>query len=152
MVTAPPAASSVYWRAILFLILAIIPSNIHALGASRAITAPSIEVPIERPGESGWLAAETGSSPETGPLTTMQFEAEADSYISQSPSEQDSNFGTKTSFEVDGSPESDGLVRFTVQGAVGTVKQATIQLYVRAGSGAGLRISLVDNNWDENTV
>src|SRR4051794_188685 len=101
----------------------------------------------------GPIAPEAGEQAIAQPaLQTLIFEAEADSYVSNSLSTQDANFGAATSFDIDNSPESDGLVRFTLQGGTGAVIHATLSLYVRHGSGAAPLISLADNSWNESSV
>ena len=95
------------------------------------------------------------SSPATAttpaPPTSLTFNPEADSYVSSSS--PTSNYGSASSLRVDASPVINTYLRFTVQGVVGTVKNATLRLYATSNGNTGHQVSQVaDNTWDERTI
>ena len=61
----------------------------------------------------------------------MTVISDADTYVSNSESTVNTNYGTMTNLLVDGSPQQEGLVRFTVGGIQGGVVSAKLRLYVR---------------------
>jgi acid phosphatase type 7 len=89
----------------------------------------------------------------TGALATiLTFTPTADSFVeSDLPS---SNFGTNTSLKVDGSPDQEALLKFTVSGVLGrTVTSAKLRLYCTNASGIGGDLRRVaDTTWGEQTV
>ena len=136
---------------VIVLLIAIPLNSIQFSSSSMAFSATSSGSGLEQTGDP--VAPSAGEQAMAPPaLQTLIFEAEADSYVTNSLSTQDSNFGAATSFDVDNSPESHGLVRFTVQGGTGAVLHATLSLYVRDGSGAAPLVSLADNSWNESSV
>jgi hypothetical protein len=81
----------------------------------------------------------------------LTFAPVADAYIEQDLAT--SNFGTKTSVQVDGSPVKRSLLRFTVAG-VGThgVAAAKLRLYCVDPSSFGGEIRSVTGTWSETAV
>jgi chitodextrinase len=83
---------------------------------------------------------------------SLSFAVGADTYVNSSY--PDSNYGSATVWRVDGSPDTHAYLRFTVQGLAGySVVDAYLMVYANNNSGIGINaLSVVDNNWDENTV
>jgi hypothetical protein len=75
----------------------------------------------------------------------------ADSYAnSDSPT---TNFGTATTFRVDGSPIVRSYLRFEVQGLTGRVSRATLRILANSAASAGVVANSVsDNSWTESTL
>jgi hypothetical protein len=75
----------------------------------------------------------------------------ADSYVnSGSPA---TNYGTATTFRVDGSPNVRSYLRFDVQGLNGRVSRATLRIFANSAASAGVVASSVSNNtWTESTI
>jgi len=75
----------------------------------------------------------------------------ADSYAnSGSPT---TNYGTATTFRVDGSPIVRSYLRFEVQGLTGRVSRATLRIFANSAASAGVVAnSLSDNSWTESTL
>jgi hypothetical protein len=87
----------------------------------------------------------------TGPTGSLTLIPIADSYVnSGSPS---TNYGTATTFRVDGSPIVRSYLRFEVQGLNGRVSQATLRIFANSAASAGVVASSVSNNsWTESTI
>jgi parallel beta helix pectate lyase-like protein/pectate lyase-like protein len=81
-------------------------------------------------------------------LTTIPI---ADSYAnSSSPA---TNYGTATTFRVDGSPIVRSYLRFEVQGINSRVSRATLRIFANSAASAGVAANSVsDNGWTESTV
>jgi hypothetical protein len=75
----------------------------------------------------------------------------ADSYVNaDSPT---TNFGTATTFRVDGSPIVRSYLRFEVQGINSRVSRATLRIFANSAASAGVAANSVsDNGWTESTV
>jgi hypothetical protein len=74
-----------------------------------------------------------------------------DSYVDSS--NPTINYGTATTFRVDGSPIVRSYVRFSVQGLNGTVTKATLRVFANSASSSSLVAnSLSDNTWSETTI
>jgi chitodextrinase len=84
--------------------------------------------------------------------SSMTFDVSADTYVNAAY--PDSNYGTATSWRVDGSPDTHALLKFTVQGTGGTpIQHAYLTVYANSGSSVGINVASVsDNTWDEYTV
>ncbi len=87
----------------------------------------------------------------TGPTGSLTLIPIADSYVnSGSPS---TNYGTATTFRVDGSPIVRSYLRFEVQGLNGRVSQATLRIFANSAASAGVVASSVGNNsWTESMI
>ncbi len=84
--------------------------------------------------------------------TSLTFNVGADTYVnSGSPT---TNYGSATTWRVDGSPDVHAFLRFTVQGTNGTpITHAYLKVFANTSSTAGINALVVsDNSWDENTV
>jgi chitodextrinase len=82
----------------------------------------------------------------------LTFSVGADTYVnSGSPT---SNYGTATSWRVDGSPDLHAYLRFTVQGLAGyPIVGATLKVFANNSSSIGINaLAVADNSWSENTV
>jgi chitodextrinase len=101
----------------------------------------------------GNTSAQSAPVSVTTPATVgnLTFASVADAYIEQDLAT--TNFGTKTSVQVDGSPVKRSLLRFTVAG-VGThgVASAKLRLYCVDPSSFGGEIRSVTGTWSETTV
>ena len=66
----------------------------------------------------------------------------------------DSNFGTATGIKVDGSPITNGYLRFNVSVPTGeVVTRATLKLYTGSSSGSGFTVhSVASTTWGETTT
>lgn len=93
----------------------------------------------------------TATSTNTGEPITFTFIPAADSYVnSGSPT---TNYGTATTFRVDGSPILNSYLRFNVQGLNGTIRKATLRIFANSASNSSLVASGVSNNtWTETTI
>jgi chitodextrinase len=83
----------------------------------------------------------------TGVLT---FSATADAYIRQD--QPNSNAGTSTSVQADGSPVKRALLQFSVSGVSGGVANAKLRLYCVDPSSSGGSVQSVTGSWSEATV
>ena len=96
----------------------------------------------------------TPTATQTATLTTgstFTFTSIADSYVDSS--NPTINYGTATTFRVDGSPIVRSYVRFSVQGLNGTVTKATLRVFANSASSSSLVAnSLSDNTWSETTI
>ncbi len=82
---------------------------------------------------------------------TFTFTPLADSYVNADSAA--TNYGTATTFRVDGSPIVRSYLRFNVQGLNGTVTRATLRVFANSGSNAGVGASSVSNNtWTETGI
>jgi hypothetical protein len=101
----------------------------------------------------GNTSAQSAPVSVTTPATVgnLTFASVADAYIEQDLAT--TNFGTKTSVQVDGSPVKRSLLRFTVAG-VGAhgVASAKLRLYCVDPSSFGGEIRSVTGAWSETTV
>ncbi len=84
--------------------------------------------------------------------TSLTFNVEADTYVNAS--HPTSNYGSTTVFRVDGSPITNGYLRFTVSGLAGhSITQAKLMIFANSSSAIGIDVSSVaDNTWGENSV
>jgi parallel beta-helix repeat protein len=75
----------------------------------------------------------------------------ADAYVQEaSPT---TNYGSATSLRVDGSPLVRSYLRFTVQGLVGPVSQATLRVFANSASSTGHEVrGVASNTWGETTI
>jgi len=75
----------------------------------------------------------------------------ADSYVnSGSPT---TNYGSATTFRVDGSPIVRSYLRFDVQELNGRVSRATLRIFANSAASAGaVANSVSDNSWTESTI
>jgi chitodextrinase len=63
------------------------------------------------------------------------------------------NYGSKTSMSVDGSPKEKMIMKFTVTGIRGKVKNAIVRMYITNGSSVGGTLySVTNNSWDESKI
>jgi hypothetical protein len=76
----------------------------------------------------------------------------ADTYVRSDLS--GSNFGTRTGIRVDGSPVTNGYLRFNVTVPAGeVVTKATLKLYTTSSSGSGFTVhSVASTTWGETTT
>lgn len=85
--------------------------------------------------------------------STLTFTAEADAHVQQSnPS---NNYGNANYLLVDSGSNSDveSFIRFTVNGAAGTIQSALVRVYVaRSGSSNGPAIYAAGNSWTESGI
>ena len=96
-------------------------------------------------------------SPAVGPVsaggggTQLTFTPVADTFVnSNSPN---TNYGSRTTLEVDGSPIKIAYLRFSVTGLSGAVQSARLRLeVVDASSFGGTIYSISNNTWGERTV
>ena len=111
--------------------------------------APEAETPV--PTETlPDLPAPTAVVPAT--LTSVNFEAEADSVVSDDISSADTNYGSEKSLNVAENPQREGLIRFSVTGLQGGVVSATLRLHITNGSNKGPAIYSAASGWDESSV
>ncbi len=83
---------------------------------------------------------------------SLTFTVGADTYVnSGSPT---TNYGTATSWRVEGSPDLHAYLRFTVQGLAGSsIASAYLKVYTNSSSSVGINALVVaDNSWGETTV
>jgi hypothetical protein len=75
----------------------------------------------------------------------------ADSYVNASS--PTINYGTATTFRVDGSPIVRSYLRFTVTGLNGTVTRATLRVFANSAASSGVTANMVNNNtWSETGI
>jgi len=82
----------------------------------------------------------------------LTFSVDADTYVnSGSPT---TNYGSATTWRVDGSPDVHAFLRFIVQGTTGnTIKHVYLKVFANTSGTAGINAYVVsDNSWGENTV
>ena len=85
------------------------------------------------------------------PPSVLVFNPEADAYVRSSSA--GSNYGSSTSLRVDASPDTRSYLRFTVQGAIGTVTSATLRVYANSSSSTGHLVrDVADDSWQEGTI
>lgn len=84
--------------------------------------------------------------------TTFQFAPTSDTYVSESSPTQ--NYGTKTSFYADGSPNVMSMIRFNVTGLNGSsVTKATLSIYALSSNKGGVSLGLYNNeDWTESGI
>ncbi|MDQ2682900.1 MAG: DNRLRE domain-containing protein [Chloroflexota bacterium] len=140
------------YAAVLVLLLSLAPGSARSRPLAADPPAASSGAPIAHADEQHQPAADSRILAQTSDAQTLIFEPEADAAIGNTPSTQDVNYGTETSFDVDGNPESEGLIRFTVAGGNGAVTSATLHLFVRDGSDIAPLIAPAASDWDEATV
>ena len=117
-----------------------------AAGSSYTYAVEAFDAAGNGSGQSGSLPVNTPSVP-----STFMFVAAADSYVNESS--PTSNYGTSSSFRVDGSPLVHSYLRFNVQGIVGSVTKATLRVYATSSSSVGYDVRGVsDNSWVETTL
>ena len=87
----------------------------------------------------------------TSSVTNLTLIPVADSYTnSDSPT---TNYGTATTFRVDGSPIVRSYLRFAVQGLTGRISRATLRIFANSAASAGVVANSVsDNSWTESTL
>jgi hypothetical protein len=79
------------------------------------------------------------------------FSPTDDSYVDAS--NPTANFGTATTFRVDGSPIVRTYIRFNVQGLGGTITRVSLRVFANSSSSSGYTVSSVsDNIWTEATI
>ncbi|PWB55048.1 MAG: hypothetical protein C3F13_04830 [Anaerolineales bacterium] len=84
--------------------------------------------------------------------TSLTINVGSDTYVNSSyPT---TNYGTATTWRLDGSPDVHAYLRFTVQGTGGlSVQHAYLNVYANTSSTAGISaLAVSDNTWAENTV
>jgi hypothetical protein len=94
------------------------------------------------------------STPTRTPTTISQqvtFVPVMDSYVNaDSPT---TNYGTATTFRVDGSPIVRSYLRFNVTGLNGTVTRATLRVFANSAASSGVTANTVNNNtWTETGI
>ena len=87
----------------------------------------------------------------TAPPVVRQFGAAADARVEQSRA--GSNFGTSSTLRVDGGSRSAiwSYLRFNVSGLTGTVRKATLRLWVTDASNDGPAAYATSNQWAESS-
>ena len=85
-------------------------------------------------------------------MQSLAFDVEADTFIADTVTTANRNFGSLTGIAVDRDPEFDGLLRFKVTGVVGGVTRATLRLYCRDGTDAAPVVAAAGPSWDETAV
>jgi chitodextrinase len=84
--------------------------------------------------------------------TNLTITLSADTYVSASS--PTTNYGSATTWRVDGSPDLHAYLRFTVQGLNGNpVQHAYLHIYANSSASAGIdAFTVTDNTWGEKTV
>jgi acid phosphatase type 7 len=85
--------------------------------------------------------------------TSLSFIAEADAYVHQS--NPGTNYGNATSLLVNGAnnPDVESFVRFTVDGAIGSIQNAQLRVYVTTNASANSpAVYGAGNNWTETGI
>ncbi|MCP5100657.1 MAG: DNRLRE domain-containing protein, partial [Chloroflexi bacterium] len=83
--------------------------------------------------------------------STFTYNPVADAYVRSRRGNE--NYGTANDVRVDNRPETNGYLRFDVQGLDGSVSSATLRLYVEDGSSIGYDVHSVTNNtWGETSI
>ena len=81
---------------------------------------------------------------------TVLVGSDADAEVDQAT--PDTNRGTSTTIAVDGSPVSEGFLRFIVGGVTGTVLDARLRLYATDGTLDGPSVYTAGNTWTETGI
>src|SRR5919201_144679 len=117
---------------------------------------------VQRLGRSGWrraglLAAiigallPAGSQAADPPLTKHVFTAIADAYVSAA--DDDANYGRRGELRVDGQPVIRTYLKFKLKGLSGSVRTATLQLFVRRSMTEALDVhGVADTGWSERQI
>ena len=85
------------------------------------------------------------------PPTSITLIPVADSYVEGASA--GSNYGTRVSMLVDGSPDKRSYVRFDVAGVSGAVTSATLRVYANSTHSQGYEVQgVADNGWNELTI
>lgn len=93
------------------------------------------------------LVTATADAP---PGATVTFPSVADAYVQSNVT---TNRGTSTKLNLDGSPKSNGYLRFDVSGVSGAVTRATLQVVGGMVSSAGVDVrGVADPFWGEATI
>ena len=110
--------------------------------------------PVAATGASPGVAV---ASPAVGPVSAggggaqVTFTPVADTYVTSSS--PNTNYGSRTTLQVDGSPTQIAYLRFNVTGLSGPVQSARLRLEVtNASSFGGTIYSISNNSWGESTV
>jgi phosphatidylinositol-3-phosphatase len=83
--------------------------------------------------------------------SSMVVTPDADAYVTAASPK--ANFGSAAALSVAASPDTRSYLRFSVQGLVGAVRQATLRLYASSGSNAGVDVRTVaDSTWGEKGI
>ena len=81
---------------------------------------------------------------------TQIFRAVADAHVSEA--EPTRNFGSAAALKIDAKPVRRAYVQFSVQNVSGGVTRATLRLYTRSSSSAGIEIRGAASGWSESTI
>lgn len=93
----------------------------------------------------------TETATATSGIAAFTFAPAADSYVNASS--PTTNYGTATTFRVDGLPIVRSYLRFNVQGLSGTVTRATLRVFANSAASSGATANLVSNNtWTETGI
>jgi hypothetical protein len=84
----------------------------------------------------------------TTSTVTRTFGPDADAYVDATV--PTSNFGTANRVYVDGSPNRQGYLRFTVTGVTGHIQSAKLRLYISDGTIDGPQVYATSNTWNES--
>lgn len=86
------------------------------------------------------------------PSTSLRFVPDADAYVKEA--ESTTNFGAKSTLQVDGGEQADeSFIRFTVENVSGTILSAHLRLYTRKNSTKdGPAIYATSESWDEEKL
>jgi 3-phytase len=76
--------------------------------------------------------------------------AQADARVEQAS--PNSNFGTSSTLDADGSPAEESYARFAVSGVTGTVTKAVLRFHVTNASVDGPAVYLAANEWTERAI
>lgn len=96
-------------------------------------------------------ASNTTMPTNTSSVNSLTFAPVADSYVDSS--NVTANYGSATTFRVDGSPLVLSFLRFNVQGVNGAVTRATLRIFANSAASAGVVANSVsDNTWSESTL
>lgn len=97
------------------------------------------------------LVVVTSSEALAAGVSSTAFAPSADSYTSAAKPTR--NYGKASSLVTEGSPPRNTYLRFDVGGLQGTVTHATLKLFARSNSSAGLSLHPVsDNGWVESAI
>jgi hypothetical protein len=84
-------------------------------------------------------------------VSSTTFAPSADSYTSAAKPSR--NYGKASSLVTEGSPSRTSYLRFEISGLQGAVTHATLKLFARSNSSAGLTLHPVsDNGWGESAI
>lgn len=82
---------------------------------------------------------------------TTTFIPIVDAYVNESY--PDSNFGSRISIRVDGSPVLHSYIRFNIQNLAGTLLRASLRVYANSDGHSGYKVwGVADNSWKESTI